>query len=198
MSRDSRAVRLACDAVSAEWLTAYATLGAAIGTVAAVGVALWQVWRERSARRRLEEEDRRRARRAQAEQVSAWLLPQDNETRQPIALLNASVEPVYQAVVYLVFIQGAAPRTGLEMERNTESSFRSLLSVVPPGRGFTSVGGGWGAMTVRPGVECAFTDRAGVHWIRSADGTLVEIDESPVDYYGVIAPRDWRVPEMGR
>jgi hypothetical protein len=69
------------------------------------------------------------------------------------------------------------------------------LSVIPPGTSYTWVGGGWGAMMARPGVEVAFTDRAGVHWLRSPDGVLTEIPEAPTDYYGLDGPHDWNVPE---
>ncbi len=112
-----------------------------------------------------------------------------------MTLLNASMEPIYQAVAYLVFVQGAAPKTGRQAQERTGAHFRSLLSVIPPGMHYTSVAGGWGGMSAHPGVELAFTDRAGVHWLRSAEGTLTEIDESPVEYYGVEAPRAWRIPD---
>ena len=113
---------------------------------------------------------------------------------QRIALLNGSLEPVYVAVVWLIFIQGAAPRTGREATAVGMPSY-SLLSVIPPGRHYTNVQGGWGALTARPGIELAFTDRAGVHWLRSADGSLTELDRPPVDHYGMQGPHDWQVPE---
>jgi hypothetical protein len=65
--------------------------------------------RERSARRQFEAETLAREHRAQAEDISAWLSGPDLEWSQPIALYNASVEPVYRAVVWMVFIQGAGP-----------------------------------------------------------------------------------------
>jgi hypothetical protein len=76
-----------------------------------------------------------------------------------------------------------------------EAHLYSLLSVIPPGRHYTSVPGGWGAMTARPAVEISFTDRSGVHWLRSADGTLREIDRPPVEHYGIEGPYDWQLPE---
>jgi hypothetical protein len=50
-------------------------------------------------------------------------------------------------------------------------------------------------MTARPAVEISFTDRSGVHWLRSADGTLREIDRPPVEHYGIEGPYDWQLPE---
>jgi hypothetical protein len=50
-------------------------------------------------------------------------------------------------------------------------------------------------MMRRPGVEVAFTDRGGVHWLRSAGGELTEIDRPAVEYYDIDGPHDWRVPD---
>lgn len=186
-------------ATTTDWITAAGTVLAAVGTVLAFIVAFVQIRTERHARQRQEADTRRKERREQAERVSAWLFGPDLETIQPVALLNGSAEPVYRAVVWMVFIQGAGPQTGKEAaalyrEQRTWP-FYNALSVIPPGRSYTSVGGGWGAMTARPGVEVAFTDRAGVHWLRSPDGVLTEIPEAPTDYYGFDGPHDWRVPE---
>jgi hypothetical protein len=46
----------------------------------------------------------------------------------------------------------------------------------------------------RHGVEIAFTDRSGVNWLRSSNGSLVEIGEEPADYYGFPLPHDWASP----
>jgi hypothetical protein len=186
-------------ATTADWIIAGGTALAAVGTVGALFVALRQIKTERDARQLQEADTRRKERREQAERVSAWLSGPDLETIQPVALLNGSSEPVYRAVVWMVFIQGAGPQTGKEAaalyrEQGTWH-FYSALSVIPPGRSYTSFGGGWGALSARPGVEVAFTDRAGIHWLRSADGVLNEIPEAPTDYYGLDGPHDWQVPE---
>jgi hypothetical protein len=49
-------------------------------------------------------------------------------------------------------------------------------------------------MTARPGVEIAFTDRGGVHWLRAGDGSLREVEAEPVEFYGLHGPFDWRIP----
>jgi hypothetical protein len=151
--------------MTAEEVTALATALAAIGTVGTLVAALVQIRRERTARTRLEREAQLKERRSQAERVSAWPLGHGTEQEQPIALSNGSMEPVYRAVAYLVFIHGGGaaprtgrPRTGREVEEGTGPTFRVLLSVVPPGRHRATVSGGWGGMFVRPGVELAFTD----------------------------------------
>jgi hypothetical protein len=185
-----------------EQLTAWATALAAIGTVGTLAAALIQFRREWAARARQEK-------RAQAERVSAWVgeldpLPEHGsieDQRQKLELLNASAEPVYRAVVYLVFVQGTGPKTGRAQEEHffrTGNPFRRMLSVIPPGRYYTDVGGGWMHLAARPAVELAFTDRAGIHWLRASDGSLTEIDQSPTAYYRVGAPFDWSVPEPRR
>lgn len=184
-------------AVSSDWVTAWATVGAAVGTVLAFVVAFVQINRERTARMQAQAASLQRERRGQAEHISGWLSGQDLGAVQPIALHNASVEPVYRAVVWMVFIQGAGPHTGIGAARLPSSNwpFRSFISVIPPGTSYTSVSGGWGALSARPGVELAFTDRTGVHWLRSPDGQLAEIDQPPTEYYGLDGPHDWRAPE---
>ena len=96
-----------------------ATWVAALGTVSAVAVALVQVYRERKVRRVRETTDRYERHRAQARLISAWTGPADlapealigTSSRTPIYLNNSSPEPVYEIVVGLVFLQGAAPHS---------------------------------------------------------------------------------------
>jgi hypothetical protein len=101
-------------AVSSAWVTAWATVGAAVGTVLAFIVAFVQINRERAARLQAQSDGLQRERHRQAEHISGWLSGPDLGMVQPIALHNASVEPVYRAVVWMVFIQGAGPHTGVE------------------------------------------------------------------------------------
>ena len=44
-------------------------------------------------------------------------------------------------------------------------------------------------------IELAFTDRAGVHWRRTALGGMKQIKKAPPDYYDLPLPRDWASPE---
>jgi hypothetical protein len=182
-------------------LTAGGTALAALGTVGTLMAALWQINTERNARQRLERQAEQRERRGQAERISAWIAlgarasapgqPVDDEgARTWIALLNRSKEPVYQAVASLVLIQGAGPRTGKE----TRPEYRATLSVIPPGRYYIDVAGGWAGMSARPGVELAFTDCAGTHWVRAANGDLTQIEKAAVDYYELGLPQAWSIP----
>jgi hypothetical protein len=107
-----------------------------------------------------------------------------NAEQQEVVVLNRSDEPVYQAVASLILIQGAGPQTGEDLTKLIEqtsqmASYRAAMGLIPPGRWRTFVDGGWGGMGRRPGIEVAFTDSAGVHWVRRTNGKLDEISENP-------------------
>ena len=108
-------------------------------------------------------------------------------------LLNASDEPVYRVVVWPVFVQGAAPQTGEEMQAIEPESARTL-GTLPPGKFVVWLPYIGGDMGKRPGVEVAFTDAVGRHWIRRGTGRLDEISGDPADHYGVAQPVDWQIP----
>jgi hypothetical protein len=157
-----------------------ATWFGSVGVVGALAAALYQIRTERIRRHDDEEHERQQLRRQQAERISGW--PVDSRPGRhdtSLILLNRSDEPVYEAVVTFVFIQGAGPRRG---EDGVNSSYRRTLSILPPGRWRVEVPGGWAGMSRRPGVEVAFTDRAGIHWIRRATGALDEIQKAPIDH----------------
>jgi len=180
-------------------LGAWGSVGAAVGTVAAFIVAFMQISTERQARERRERETATQRHRSQAERVHAWV-SDNNEDHTTYTLFNGSEDPVYRAGAFLVFIQGAGPRTGkgwvaLESGEDQVSQYQSFLSIIPPGRSRTEIASGWAIMTGRPAVELAFTDRAGAHWLRAGDGTLTEIPVPAVEFYGNgEEPQDWRIP----
>jgi len=58
--------------------------------------------------------------------------------------------------------------------------------------------GWWRGMSGKSGVDVAFTDRAGSHWIRRATGELIELPQPPLNYlqpYGLHGPHDYQTPE---
>lgn len=192
-----------------EWLVAVAAVIAAAGTVAAAWYAQVQINDARHDRQLDQAAQRAAQARAQADQVSAWPYATDAsgfpETQLPngklvtyIELINTSGQPVYQAVVILVFVQGAGPRTGREESQMFLNKFNPLqqtLAVIPPGRSWISVEGGWLGMMKRPGAELAFTDDAGRTWVRSASGALTQIHEAAASYYHVLLPASWVTPQ---
>src|SRR4051794_27038336 len=102
---------------------------AAVGTVGALVAALIQINTERQRRHLLEIREAHERHQAQARLISAFLGTEetrgrpvppgqeftDNDDpsvgRTPIYIINGSDEPVYEPVVGLVAIQGAAPHT---------------------------------------------------------------------------------------
>jgi hypothetical protein len=149
-------------------------------------VALYQVRTERVARHASERREAERVRRLQAERISGWPAADGDASGTPLTLLNQSDEPVYEVVATLVMVQGSGPHRG---EDGDFSGYRRTLSVLPPGRYRVLVESGWAGMSRRPGVEVAFTDRAGVHWIRRATGALEEIKRPAIDHYEMSRPQ---------
>ena len=131
-----------------------------IGTMLAFFVAFTQIATERAARKRAEVED-------QAGRISAWVGEQrgGDRERMEAVLLNASGEPVFNVVAWLVMLQGAGPHRG-EDDDSGDVSRHSAVGVLPPGRFVTTLPGHalWAGMYRRPGVELAFTDARGRHF----------------------------------
>jgi hypothetical protein len=76
----------------------------------------------------------------------------------------------------------------------------TTVSLLPPGSWRTWIPGeGWtGIMAGRGGVDAAFTDGAGTHWIRRALGDLRELAEPPLEYFakqGLYPPHELQAPE---
>jgi hypothetical protein len=175
---------------------------AAVGTVVALLVAFVQISSARSDRRHDELARLARDRMDQAQHISAWIgTPSGTPVRTApgpamrtlTTLRNSSRQPVYRVVVWLVFVQGGVPHTGEEMRQVDPDAVR-LLDPVPPGTFVVSLRGDWGGMYRHPGVEVAFTDAVGAHWIRRGNGALEEIADDPLDRYDISQPVDWEVP----
>jgi hypothetical protein len=103
---------------------------AGVGTVAAVVVALVQVYRERRSRLVQEQHDRDERHHAHARLVSAWTGPAVEHHKEgwgvgedasdelksvynwqtPLYVSNTSAEPIYEVVVGLAHVQGTGPR----------------------------------------------------------------------------------------
>lgn len=189
---------------------------AAVGTVGALGAALWQIRNERILRRDADKRLRIEHHLEQARLVAAYMGEQDkaeDELETPTAdqgrtafyLANNSPEPVYSVVVGLVFVQGAGPRTLEDMiDLNQKQYSRrgpvTTISILPGGLYRVWIGGtGWHQiLSGRAGVDIAFTDRAGAHWIRRATGQLDELAMPPLEYlqeWNFDGPHDFQTPE---
>jgi hypothetical protein len=186
---------------------------AAVGTVGALGAGLWQIGNERQLRLKQEAKDRETNRREQARSVACWPGPQGVgpgplrpwwEEATPIDLVNGSVEPVYNVVFAIVLVQGAgAPRRAEDWKERAETQHdvpMSTAAILPPGTWRVWVPGShWdGGMGPRLGAEMAFSDRAGIAWIRRCTGELEELDKTPFDYFaefGLHGPLDLQIPQ---
>ena len=170
-----------------------ATWVGSIGVVGTLYLALVQIRAEQRQRRADQRAALQRERRQQAERISGWPGRDITETTT-LVLLNRSDEPVYEVIATLVFVQGGGARCG---EDYRSGNFRplSVISVLPPGRWRVDVHGNWHGMNRRPGVEVAFIDRAGITWIRRATGALEEVEQPPIDHYGLGRPQSMGMPE---
>ena len=158
----------------------------AIGTVGALFAALRQIHHERTARQRSEAQTTAAAERWQAERVSSWFSEGQGGV-YAMVLSNASHEPVYSVVVTLVLVAGAGPIRGEDVAPATDiSGGRAHVAVVPPGRWRVALTDAyWGGMFRYPGVEVAFTDSAGRHWVRRALGALERLEAAPLEHFRV-------------
>jgi hypothetical protein len=93
-----------------------------------------------------------------------------------------------------VFIDGSGPTRGEEVTPELAAR-RVEVGVIPPGRWRVCVDGEWNGMYARLGLEVAFTDRAGAHWVRRADGLLEQIPRGAFDYFALSRPLDLTPPE---
>jgi hypothetical protein len=182
-----------------------ATWVASVGTVAAVGVALWQVFRERSARQAREAQDRVQAARdrtdrhlAHARLVSAWTAPAEVvpgaqhveygddvsadaafNYRTPVYIHNSSAEPVYEVVAGLVFIQGAAPRNLEGMLDLRQKRLQAMSEAAASGEDVPTQLSGWSRGPVTTiGIVPPGTWRA---WIRGKGWTSILSGRGGVD-----------------
>lgn len=132
-------------------------------------------------------------------------LDPDFKGRTAFYIANNSPEPVYSVVVGQVFVQGAGPRTLEDMlDLNQKQYGRrgpvTTTSIVPGGLYRVWIAGtGWHRiLSGRAGVDVAFTDRAGAHWIRRATGDLIELAKPPLEYlqeWNFYGPHDFQRPE---
>ena len=180
-----------------------ATVSAAGGVIGALGTVTtlgWLVF------------DKVRADRAglrlQAEKQAAWAarggIDTGNSFRTSVRFANRSDQPIYNAVMYLVWVQGAAFRTGEDAERFCRADtfeigrIRALAHTVPPGLWRTELAGPPDSPKQgQLGVEFAFTDAAGRHWVRRTSGVLEELVADPLTHFDIGKPLQYAVLQAG-
>jgi hypothetical protein len=213
--RTVRAVHHDGNMSAVQWGTV-STWVAAVGTVAAVSLALWGTRGER--KERLRRELRQQAVRISAWFVEmhkdshgedshgedprreAWLPPELRGRAADVELLNNSADPVTDVLIFL-------SRVSYKVQRwwDQEPEYRVMIGVLPPGRWTIRVPKSGGAIVdVKLGgspamsrvmVIISFTDNAGNHWARGARGELRQLTTPAIDYWKVNKEDiDWRAP----
>jgi hypothetical protein len=143
----------------ASWIGAIGTAGATL--IATITLALEAWWRRSDKRKE------------QAAHITAWVLTNqksDQKTEDIIRISNQSFSPVYRCVATFVINE--------QDGRHLPADYRRIITALPPGEWQLATPKGWGGMHYRSGVEIAFTDAHGAHWMRNAVGQL---HESPID-----------------
>ena len=160
-----------------------AAWAAALGTVFATVLTALNFRREARWRREDERQRSENEKREQAARIAAWILTdqKSGQTKEDIIRIsNQSFSPVYCCVATFVVNEQDGDHYPAE--------FRRKLTTLPPGEWHLTAPKGWRGMCARPGVEIAFTDAHGVHWIRNAVGQLHESPIDAIKHYGIELP----------
>lgn len=159
-----------------------ATWVSAVGTIAAVVVALGLARRDRTAQHQRDE-------RSQADLITAWISENEgamSSLATTFAIQNSSTQSAYEVIVSLVAVQGAFRETGEKGE-----GYRCFVGQLPPGRSVGVIENGGNGMHLVLGVEIAFRDAAGNIWRRRGNGVLDSLSVGPAEFYGEGAPIPW-------
>lgn len=183
------------------WWSGVSSIASALALVVALSTALFTIRQFYADRARRSEDERM----AQAAKVAAWIsdagepvmtmeqMEALGDNRRPMqgVLLNWSDVPVYRVLVIPLFVKGAETESGEEaIGRGAQPEMFDLMA---PGRSaFDFTGSFDPTQHADPGVELAFTDAAGRHWIRAASGSIRQLREQPLVHYGLTEPIGWR------
>ena len=160
-----------------------AAWAAALGTIFATVLTALNLRREARWRREDEKQRSENEKREQAARIAAWILTdqKSGQTKEDIIRIsNQSFSPVYRCVATFVINEQDGDHYPAE--------FRRKLTTLPPGEWYLAAPKGWRGMCARPGVEIAFTDAHGVHWIRNAVGQLHERPIDAIKHYEIELP----------
>jgi len=156
-----------------------ATWLGSVGTVGTLIFTLRQLYNDRNERKSNELK-------FQAKEISAWI-DNSNKDITIVRFNNLSNTPVYSVVLTIVCIKGAGqPIDGTEAGENYK--YRSIFSVLPPGKFKHIMNSPGRGMFMEYGIEIAFTDSSGNSWIRKSNGELITIKQEPTDYYNISHP----------
>jgi hypothetical protein len=163
-----------------------ATWVTGIATIALFIIGFLQIRNERKMRIKSEKELEFHNKRKQAEHISSWVIRESPLGSLLLAILNQSLQPVYQVIVTIMALGQEGEPKGYNLAGQV------CIAVAPPGLGYIIVEADYHGMFRRPGVEIAFRDTAGRNWVRKANGGILEIEKSTLEYYGISLPANWR------
>jgi hypothetical protein len=147
-----------------DWLSAFADVFSAVGTVGAFLLGFFLLRREHRREADRAEDERR----AQAERISAWVeltWKADGSRELDFHIHNASAMPIYEVELPLPARGGEEPGS-------------EFVGLAPPGRTVQrSAPAEWLRSYVEPEpVQIEFLDSAGRRWSRDEQGTLSRTD----------------------
>lgn len=187
---------------SPDWWGAGGQWAGAVGTIAAVIVALWIAIRDN---RQLQEDRRKSAlkeRQEQASRVTAWIesakesdkFSDGSRVSLYMVVSNANSEAINHVIVSFDIFKSLPTLTPYIHRDENIGQDEFLYAILPPGKWRMPVREGWRGMSAQPGVMVAFSDSRNCHWVRMTDGTLTEYSENAIRRRKIYFPQGISAP----
>lgn len=180
--------------VIAESLAAVGTVAAFFAAIATIKESQRQFDEERKEQHKLQDQK-------QASNVAVWAeervfpsIPTPFDTKkyvqQKFIIENANQIPIYNVIVSAVQMHGA---NSCERGEDSDPSYpcRLLFREIPSGTWAQILPTNGSGMHTSIGLEIAFSDSAGLNWVRRGNGALERIPSNPLEYYDIEMPCDW-------
>lgn len=154
-----------------------------VATICLTGLVAW-----RDTKHMHKEETRRREADmlSQPSSVAAWL-ECDSRGLSHIVIRNDSDLPIYEVVVTVVITKGHGCTKGEDLKGRSE--YRKKFALIPPGLYIVDVDmNGFGGMHRFPLIEIGFICANGRSWVRRGNGSLDQIDSSPILHFELGLP----------
>lgn len=161
----------------------FASLATVLGSLATATTLIWLVIERNQLQKEKWEDEKRK----QANGVSAWLSKKvfhSGHLTKPIIILNNNSDsPIYNVVISIVDAQNKN-----SMGEETSEELRQTIDASPLGQRYCFAPKGYNGMNFHPGIEIAFSDANGVHWVRRGNGRLEILTDNPFAHYKVPQP----------
>lgn len=158
----------------------------ALCPVATIFLTGFVVWRDTKHMHKEEARRREADMLSQPSSVAAWL-EGDLRGLSHIVIRNDSDLPIYEVVVTVVITKGHGCTKGEDLKGHSE--YRKKFALLPPGLYIADVDmNGFGGMHRFPLIEIGFICANGGSWVRRGDGSLDQIDSSPILHFELGLP----------